>query len=1402
MRRYAIALWILSLLPIVGCETSSPSGERATHRSPALTNAAPADAQAAPWWQSVDSVEATALQVVLGSGADQTWQAVHRHSDGAVSVTEDEQTGVPAITVPMGQSLTLNGRVRYPSHVEARARVRLRTEGNATSSAALHLARRNETAAGLVVNLSASNDQIRVTVMYDGRPLYDVKAMTDASDWPVVVGRSEQVPNGWTWDLRGYKKILPGWPEDYRRHIEHDMATLPDQNAKWLDVRVQLADGRVAVWLEDRMITWAEDAELITEGFAQIVLNQGAQLAHWSVTPLRETPGYLPMPLAGYANATDLNAGAAVDHASLPPAGEVTTVRGVPFIFSGVNTEGNDHIDVGRSLYRQGNAHGYIPTFQERWNGSTLRDPARIQLRVPNRQFDALYVIAASDDEADCVPTLSAMFYRPRSGFAETFVVDVPFATAEARAEALPIKLSDGSGAHLWLVKIPLDPGQLSSLADLRIVEIELTKQVALHRSYPDPMSYSYHQAGRPSAVHVYALTLAEAPVGFTFEPKAFGHVWTQPEVPTYICAMTNHTATAQQGTVEITTRSYDGTESTTQSHDVTLQPGQSTRFELPVAVKLYGIHDITATLKIADRTWVERRSLCHLAPDRRPARWTEGEGALFGYWAFHGGHYTPKAEHVARLMTLAGARASFGIPKEIEDADFVQKHWSPQLSGAWHLSSQPRPTGLGYQVPPAWTAEDELDPVKVKKFQADLVANWQAERDRIKPEFAPNAFSFFPEPHVSLRLTAGNIPDYWNGEPYIYTEHEQERLKMYYNTAKIAAEAAREHFPEMKVLIPWGDPLFVWPFLRMGFPKELIDGSGLDNPGFERLPEMQLHQVSLHRLYTLIKEYERAGIPDPYLQYVEGTFVPTEPGSCTYREQMDLYQRWALMSMGYGVTRFYSGWFGFDNGDYFGAEHYGGCGIQRRIPYCDPKPAYAAFATMTDKLAAADFDTWLPTGSLTTFCMRFKGPNGDVYALWTIRGKRPVALTLKADAAVNVTDSMNNTKVMQSRDGQVTVMTDPSVIYITGVDIQSVQVGEPDHSDVSPPDGALPVADIGDGSWRLTTERKEYFETNTFAVFPYLGRFSGKVVRDPEHSSVFESTLEEQDVVREVMPWYNTLTPAKPVPLPGAPSHLGIWVRGASDWGRVIYVLRDAAGERWTSIGYPDQWNCDDVHSWSSFNFDGWRYVRFELPGHVGYDNFRKIGTTWWRADDGDTIVDLPLALEQIIIEQRSHVIYVNDVQPAASNTVRLGKVYAEYETPEDKTDEAIRISRLRMKLPEGMPDLPNPIVEMAESGVGEPTRIVKLVPPDHYADGTRAHVHFDPIEGASKYTIWCGAYPNGAGAVNMTPGGVTSGALMYGMRPEVKLYYWVIWEDANGQRSRPSPAHAQVLIDQFKEK
>ena len=83
-------------------------------------------------------------------------------------------------------------------------------------------------------------------------------------------------------------------------------------------------------------------------------------------------------------------------------------------------------------------------------------------------------------------------------------------------------------------------------------------------------------------------------------------------------------------------------------------------------------------------------------------------------------------------------------------------------------------------------------------------------------------------------------------------------------------------------------------------------------------------------------------------------------------------------------------------------------------------------------------------------------------------------------------------------------------------------------------------------------------------------------------------------------MPFYTTLMPARPVVIPGKASHLGLWVKAASDWGRVVYCLRDAKGERWLSVGKKGEWNVDDVHSWSAFNFDGWRYLTFELPGQL----------------------------------------------------------------------------------------------------------------------------------------------------------------------------------------------------------
>jgi hypothetical protein len=1199
------------------------------------------------------------LEPVLGKVAEGQWL----HKAGTFAIAADAALGKPVLTVQKA-ALILESKSAHKGGLELRALLRLQSREVGALSADFQIAKKDAKDLGLRLLLTTTKDAdaINCQVQQGGKTLHDIAALAKTIDW------TPDFQNSFTYYPRAYplKTNKPDWEPDFRARIQRDMTAIPGVHEKWLEVRFQARPGEVRCWLDDRLVAVKRNADVTGDGLLRVELSPGVQMAGLEVGPWNPTPGFLPVRLAGYANARSNSAATVLT----PLASRAVAVDGIPFLLAAPNAEGNDFIHVNKSLYRHANLKGYFPSYEHRWIGAARRDPARIQLRIPNGQYDSLYLLAASSGQPDHVPLVTAMFYRPGAGFAESFETRVPLATAKAtEGRLVPVVLGNGKTMNCWLVKVPLDPGRLSTFADMDIIEVELTKRVHQFRSYPDPFIYGWHQGGPPSSVQIYGLTLGTVPVRYEFTPDKFGHVWTAPAIPSYTAKLTNLTGGPALGKLTVQTRCYDGSETIAQEKTFQLPAGQVAPVQFSFPVKLNGYHEITATLNIGNRTWTEKRSFVRLAPDTRAAKWTEGKGALFGYWSYHGGHHTPKAERHVELMTAAGARTSIGWPGNFSPA---LQHWSKVPAQAWEVSPQP------------WAAAEPFDAKKVTDFQKATVEAFTKIRAPVPAERRPDHVYFFPEPHVSQRLTEGNYAAYWNGTDPPMTAEEQKTLKIHYNTARIAAETVRKNFPELKILIPWGDPLYAVPLLRAGFPKHLIDGSGLDNPAFERLPEMQLHHIALHRLYILRKEYEKAGILHPQLQYSEGPFVPTEPGAVSVREQMDLYHRFTLLSMAYGVKRFYSGWFAFDCGNYYGSEHYGGCGIQRRIPYCDPKPAYAAYATMTDRLDQANFTGWIKTGSLSTYCLHFTGPKGHVYALWTLRGKRPVTLTFKADGAVAVTDSMNNSRSVASQGKQITVATDPSVIYVTAAgEVVSAAVGEPDHSDVAPAKDSKMIADLGDGTWQYSNKQDEVYEKGHYSIARFPGKFRGQVFQGPAPEKVLCSTLEKQATEHPLMPWYNILVPRKPIALQGAPSHLGLWVRGSSDWGRVIYVLRDAKGEKWTSIGTQDEYNCDDVHSWSAFNFDGWRYVRFELPGHTGYDNFRKHGTTWWRSDGGDSIVDLPLTLESIIVEQRTHVLYVNDVQPAAGDSVSFGKLYVEYAVPEDATAEAVRISKLRMPQP-----------------------------------------------------------------------------------------------------------------------
>ncbi len=329
----------------------------------------------------------------------------------------------------------------------------------------MHVAKtsRPETELALIIGASKASESINCSMQHGGKPLHDMAARIAKLDWNF--GNAPDL-NGFSYRLRAYEAFQPGWQEDFRARVEHDMSLLPDHNQKWLDVRIELDKGQVRFWLDDRLMAQKTDPAIVPEGAVQIYLSSGAQLASYRLSELKDSPaGFLPVRLGGYANGRNFMENASVAPASLPPADAPVLVENIPFLFPGVNCEGKDHLDIGQSLYRQANEEGYSMALGPIWSGSAMRDPARIQIRVPNGQFDRLYVVAAADNKPDSLPTFSAMFFRPEAGFAESFEGKIPLAAAESSsAKPLPVRLSDGRQVKLWLVEVPLDPGRLTPL--------------------------------------------------------------------------------------------------------------------------------------------------------------------------------------------------------------------------------------------------------------------------------------------------------------------------------------------------------------------------------------------------------------------------------------------------------------------------------------------------------------------------------------------------------------------------------------------------------------------------------------------------------------------------------------------------------------------------------------------------------------------------------------------------------------------------------------------------------------------------------------------------------------------------------------------------------------------------
>jgi hypothetical protein len=462
-------------------------------------------------------------------------------------------------------------------------------------------------------------------------------------------------------------------------------------------------------------------------------------------------------------------------------------------------------------------------------------------------------------------------------------------------------------------------------------------------------------------------------------------------------------------------------------------------------------------------------------------------------------------------------------------------------------------------------------------------------------------------------------------------------------------------------------------------------------------------------------------------------------------------------------------------------------------------------------------YDGWVPTGSHSTYCVRFKeSPTKHVYSLWTIRGTRPITLTLKTaklpkavldKVQVVLTDEHGNQRKLDVVDGRTMLELSPTAVWVTvlGTTIEAAEVGPTKYED-APGEHQLLLDDFETASFAFTGKADERYATNNWDQPREPAPYKSETVKSESgSSSVLRVTCDVPQSAPNLTPRYGVFAPKQPIPIPGKARAVGLWARGNSGWGRLVYEITDAKGEIFQSVGSKDDWNCDDTHSWSYFNFDGLRWIEFPLPSHSPGDDYREQDTVWWN-HSAEGIVDLPVSLTKLIVEMPTHQIYVDEIVPVKGLSVEFDDLTAVYETAANMTDEPVRVQRAAagmLRRSGGSTEgLPNPIAEMRETGVGPATAIERFFAPEQFNDGTRIHAAIKPVEGAKEYHVWVAAYEDGRGAMPLVKSTTLVDPLVNRLRPGIPLHFFVTYTDANGQLSKPSAVATITLKDEFAQK
>jgi len=1008
-----------------------------------------------------------------------------------------------------------------------------------------------------------------------------------------------------------FEKAVQRWPE------------LPSAAEHWFGLDCERRGDRVEVTVDGRYLSSfpvppQEEVTLSTKG--------GGEIRDASTAPSAETAGHLPVDVSRNPH----QGGLALTDASLPPGRR--DVAGIPLNVTPAAAE----IDVGLSRWlrqKVGGGDYYDPYYRRSaWDGV----PESIIFSVPRRFYNYAHVLCAVEESTEDSPSMSVRVARYRQAWdggggtqADVTVrldPDDPLGCTSLKRVG-SVRATAGGEARelaLCLAEIPLKTGELADCLQAEAMAGNETPDY-LHLEFTRELrtrvvsNYSYYEKkplGPRSGIHILGVTLEKAPVELLVGSDAIGNVFHVDEKPQLWIAADNPSGAEVRLHMASRLTDFHGTERA-QETELALPPGK-TRVAYPLGDLPPGWYEARFTFGRDGRiVWEQPLTLALLPPDTRQA----GAESPYGTWWFARSHYCePQADRVLPLVRKMGFR-------HVTPRDLDPKYGhTPEVFARYGVTpSMMRRLKVRPKLPP------------VEEQAAKFMRDWPDTRfAMIFHETGGLPFGLAPPPEL-----LGKAPPEFTGKDL---EREQELL------AHIERHAAaiRAADPQAKIILGNSATNFNVHWLRRKVSREYWDYIGAEMAVQLFHPEGQPHGWNLQGLWMAKKMCEIYGYDDiPITTCYEFDYRATAPGALSLHEQANWYSRDVLHCLAYRLPSINVGLF-FDVNNAYYFSRWGSTGVCFRSPLMTPKPSFVALATLTRVLDQARYQRYLDTGSHSLYCLEFKTEGGFAYAVWATTGQRDLQLTFADGAAgCKLVDMMGRAEELSIRDGGVRISASESPCYVvSGQPLRSAVAGQARHEPPRLADSVV-IDKLQAADWEIVAAGDEKFRD----YCPYKPLTEARCSIAPGEGGALRLTLQSQPDVPDIVARYAVLAPKNgPVPVPDAANTLGAWVKGASNWGRLIYQVQDAEGNLYSSVGI-GAWDCSDWRGRTRINFDGWKFIPNRFPkdyasGHYGLDSH-----CWSRQAE----MKRPVKVTRLYVIMREKLVYVTDMAPAKSMSIEL---------------------------------------------------------------------------------------------------------------------------------------------------